>query len=344
MSRLKFAINGFGRIGRLVARTYAENPHFQEKLELAAINDLNKPSESSHFLKYDSTHGKASFDIAYDDNHLIIGGAKVPITSERDPAQIPWNNYGVDLVFDCTGKFRTKETASAHLKSGVKKVIISAPGKNVDRTIVMGVNEKEYQHASDSILSNASCTTNCLAPLALVLDQKFKIKQGFITTIHSYTSDQRVIDNSHRDPRRARTAAHNIIPTTTGAAVAVGEVIPSLNGKLDGLAMRVPTPNVSITDLVAEIETKATAEEINEALAQAAKTTLQGILDVSYEPLVSVDYIGNPHSSIIDALSTSVIKQDASGKGNLIKVCSWYDNEVGFSHRMLDLASYIASQ
>lgn len=281
--------------------------------------------------------------MTFDAESLTLDGDKIAITKEKDASKLPWKALGVDLVFECTGHYVDKESSMAHIQAGAKKVIISAPAKGVDLTVVMGVNDKSYDPSKHIVLSNASCTTNCLAPIAHVLHNKFGIAHGFITTIHSYTSDQRILDNLHKDPRRARTAATNMIPTTTGAAKAVGEVIPSLKGKLDGIAVRVPTPNVSLTDLVAVLNKPASKEEINAALKEAANSELKSVLEVCDEPLVSGDFNGNRASSIVDALSTSVIA-DKDGKGTLCKVYSWYDNETGFSNRMLDLASLIADR
>jgi len=341
---MKIAINGFGRIGRVVARQLFTNPALRGKLELVAINDLSAPSDLAFSLKYDSTHGKLPFEISSDAESITVDGKKFACLKISNPNELPWGKLGVDLVLECTGRYTDKESASAHLKAGAKKVIISAPGKNVDLTVVMGVNDDKYNPAEHNILSNASCTTNCLAPIVHTLHNAFGVKYGLMTTIHSYTSDQRILDNIHSDPRRARTAATNMIPTTTGAAKAVGEVIPELNGKLDGFSVRVPTPNVSLTDLVAELNKEVTAEEVNNALVKAAKENLKGIMDVSFEPLVSSDYNGNAYSSIIDAACTKVTGNNGGGKGSMVKVYSWYDNETGFSTRMLELAALIGSK
>ncbi len=340
---MKIAINGFGRIGRVVTRQLFANPELRKNLQLVAINDLASTDQLAFSYKYDSTHGTAPYSVTHDAESITIDGQKVLVTKTKDAAQLPWKNLGVDVVFECTGFYVDKESASAHLTAGAKKVIISAPAKGVDLTVVMGVNHDQYNPAKHTVLSNASCTTNCLAPMAHVLHNKFGIKHGFITTVHSYTSDQRLLDNIHKDPRRARTAAQSMIPTTTGAAKAVGEVIPALKGKLDGIAVRVPTPNVSLTDLVAELNTPASKAEINKALEEAAAGPLKGYMAVSHEPLVSIDYNGNPASSTIDAQSTSVIAENGD-KGTMVKVFSWYDNETGFSTRMLDLANLIRTK
>lgn len=341
---MKIGINGFGRIGRLVARQFYLNPEYKEHFQIAAINDLGSTKDNSFFMKHDSIHGRAPFSVDHDEKNIILNGDKIATTSCKDPAEIPWKDYGVDVVFECTGIFRSKEKASLHMKGGAKKVVISAPGsKDIDKTIVMGVNHSEYDPATHNIISNASCTTNCLAPMASVLHKKFGIEKALMTTIHSYTSDQRLIDNSHSDMRRARTAALNMIPTSTGAASAVGEVIPELHGKLNGMSVRVPTADVSLTDLTAHLKTAASKEEINAALKEAAETTLKGILMVSDEPLVSSDYIGCTYSSVVDSDLTYVVEEDGK-KGTLVKVCSWYDNEVGFSTRMLDLAKLISEK
>lgn len=337
---MKIAINGFGRIGRIVTRNLFQNADFRNKIELVALNDLGSVQDMAFLVKRDSLHGVLDKDVRFDDETLTIDGQKIHVSKEKDPANLPWKKLGVDVVLECTGFFTSKEAASKHLSAGAKKVIVSAPGKDVDATIVMGVNHNSYDPKNHTVLSNASCTTNCLAPMAYVLHKKFGIEKGLMTTIHSYTSDQRLLDNAHSDPRRARAAALNMIPTTTGAARAVGLVIPELKGKLDGYAMRVPTADVSITDLVAELKTAVSAEEVNAALREAAKGELKGILDVCDEPLVSSDFIGNRYSSIIDSALTSIIS-DENGKGRMVKVCSWYDNETGFSNRMLDLCVHI---
>jgi glyceraldehyde 3-phosphate dehydrogenase len=341
---MKIAINGFGRIGRIVARHLYTNPQYQKNLELVAVNDLSTAQELAFSMKYDSTHGKLPLPIEAGKDTITINGKTIKVLNEKDPLKLPWKQLGVDLVLECTGRYTDRESAAQHLQAGARKVIISAPAKGPDYTVVMGVNDKGLDIDKHHVLSNASCTTNCLAPIAHILHEKFQIKYGFMTTIHSYTSDQRLLDNIHSDPRRARTAAANIIPTTTGAAKAVGEVIPALKGKLDGFAVRVPTPNVSLTDFVAELGREVTAEEVNNALVAASQNELKGILGVSNEPLVSSDYNGDTRSSIIDLSCTKVTGSNGSAKGSMVKVYSWYDNETGFSCRLLELSSLIASK
>lgn len=339
---VKIGITGFGRIGRIVARQLFLNPELRKHIQLAAINDLGDAKANAHSFKYDSTHGRFPMPVSHDAESITIDGQKIPFVKYADPKQIPWKALGVDVVLECTGRFVDREGAAQHMASGAKKVIISAPGKGVDLTVVMGVNHKNYDASKHHVLSNASCTTNCLAPLVHVLHTEFGLKHGFMTTVHSYTSDQRLLDNVHQDPRRARTAAVNMIPTTTGAAKTVGEVIPALKGKLDGLSFRVPTVDVSITDFVATLDRSVTKDEVNAALVKHSKGDLKGFLDVSNEPLVSSDYIGNTFSSIVDAELTHVIGGDGKS-GPMVKVCSWYDNEVGFSARMLDLVRHIGA-
>lgn len=331
---VKVGINGFGRIGRNVFRAALNN----SKVEIVAINDLTDANMLAHLLKYDTVHGTLSEDVTVDGEYLVVGGQKVKVIAERDPAQLGWGELGVEVVVESTGRFTKREDAAKHLEAGAKKVIISAPASNEDITIVMGVNEDKYDANNHHVLSNASCTTNCLAPFAKVLNDTFGIKRGMMTTVHSYTNDQQILDLPHKDYRRARAAAENMIPTSTGAAKAVSLVLPELKGKLNGMAMRVPTPNVSIVDLVAELEKDVTAEEINAALKTAAEGPLKGILAYSELPLVSSDYNGATVSSTIDALSTMVLE------GNMVKVLSWYDNEVGYSNRVVDLVDYIASK
>jgi len=331
---VKVGINGFGRIGRNVFRAALNNPN----VEVVAVNDLTDVKTLAHLLKYDTTHGRLNATVEVGEGSLIVNGKEIKVFAERDPGNLPWEQYGVQIVVESTGIFTAKEKAEAHLKGGAKKVIISAPATNEDITIVMGVNEDKYDPAKHTIISNASCTTNCLAPLAKVLNDKFGIVKGLMTTVHSYTNDQQVLDLPHKDLRRARAAAENIIPSTTGAAKAVALVLPELKGKLNGMAFRVPTPNVSVTDFVAELRTKVTVEEVNAALREAANGPLKGILNYSEEPLVSSDYNGDPASSTVDALSTMVVGD------NLVKVVSWYDNEWGYSNRVVDLAAYIASK
>jgi glyceraldehyde 3-phosphate dehydrogenase len=334
MDMVKLGINGFGRIGRTVLRAALQ----RNDVEVVAINDLTDVKTLAHLLKYDTTHGTLDATVEVGDGALIVNGKTIKVFAERDPGNLPWAEYGVEIVVESTGIFTSKEKASAHLKGGAKKVIISAPAKEEDITIVMGVNEDKYDPAKHTIISNASCTTNCLAPFAKVLHEKFGIVKGMMTTVHSYTNDQNVLDLPHRDLRRARTAGQNIIPTTTGAAKAVALVLPELKGKLNGMAFRVPTPNVSVTDLVVELSREVTVEEVNAALREAAEGPLKGILAYSEEPLVSSDYNGSSVSSTIDALSTMVIG------GNLVKVVSWYDNEWGYSNRVVDLCAYVASK
>ncbi|MDR6121696.1 glyceraldehyde 3-phosphate dehydrogenase [Bacillus sp. SLBN-46] len=331
---VKVGINGFGRIGRNVFRAALKNSN----VEIVAINDLTDANMLAHLLKYDTVHGTLQEDVTVDGEYLVVGGHKVKVIAERDPAQLGWGDLGVDVVVESTGRFTKREDAAKHLEAGAKKVIISAPASNEDITIVMGVNEDKYDADNHHVLSNASCTTNCLAPFAKVLNDTFGIKRGMMTTVHSYTNDQQILDLPHKDYRRARAAAENMIPTSTGAAKAVSLVLPELKGKLNGMAMRVPTPNVSVVDLVAELERDVTAEEINNALKAAAEGPLKGILEYSELPLVSSDYNGSTASSTIDALSTMVLE------GNMVKVLSWYDNEVGYSNRVVDLCDYIAAK
>ena len=326
---IKIAINGFGRIGRNIARALYESG-FQDRIQLVAVNDTSDVSTNAHLLKHDSTHGKFPHAVTVKNDGLMIDDDFVRFFSDRDPSKLPWGECGVDIVFECTGVFTSREKAGLHLQAGAKKVLISAPGDKGIPTVVYGVNQNIIR-PSDDIISNASCTTNCLAPMAKVLHENFGIKTGLMTTVHSYTNDQRLIDASHKDLRRARAAAHSMIPTKTGAAAAVGLVLPALNGKLDGYAVRVPTMNVSLVDLTFEAEKVATVKEVNAALLAASQGELKGVMDYSNEPLVSIDYNHCPASSTIDALETRVI-------GHLIKVVSWYDNEWGFSNRMLDTA------
>jgi glyceraldehyde 3-phosphate dehydrogenase len=331
---VKVGINGFGRIGRNVFRAALAHP----AVEVVAINDLTDVKTLAHLLKYDTTHGKLDASVEAADGALVVNGKMVKVFSERDPAQLPWSSVGAEIVVESTGIFTAREKAAAHLQGGAKKVIISAPATNEDITIVIGVNEDKYDPAQHHVISNASCTTNCLAPFAKVLHQQFGIVKGMMTTVHSYTNDQQVLDLPHKDLRRARAAAENIIPSTTGAAKAVSLVLPELKGKLNGMAFRVATPNVSVTDLVAELSRNVTVEEVNGALKAAAEGPLRGIMNYSEDPLVSSDYNGDPASSTIDALSTMVVE------GNMVKVVSWYDNEWGYSNRVVDLAAYIASK
>lgn len=328
----RIGINGFGRIGRLVFRAALNNP----EIEVVGINDLTSAETNAHLLKYDSVHGTMNADVHATETGIVVNGKEVKVYAEKEPQNLPWGDLGVDIVVESSGKFTDATKARAHLDGGAKKVIISAPGKNEDITIVMGVNEDKYDAQKHHVISNASCTTNCLAPVAKVLHEKFQIKRGLMTTVHAYTNDQRILDQAHKDLRRARTAGMSIIPTTTGAARAVALVLPDLKGKLNGFAMRVPTPNVSVVDLVVETERQVTAEVVNNALKAAAENELKGVLAYSEEPLVSRDYNGNPNSSIVDGLSTMVMED------NLVKVVSWYDNEWGYSCRVIDLAAFVA--
>jgi len=328
---IRVAVNGFGRIGRMTFRAGLD----KEGIDFVAINDLTDPATLAHLLKYDSVHGKLEQEVSHTDNSLIVGGKEIQIYSERDPGKLPWGDLRVDMVMECTGLFRERDKAAAHLEAGAKKVIISAPAKGPDITIVMGVNHNDYDPQRHHVVSNASCTTNCLAPVCKVLLDRFGIKKGLMTTTHSYTGDQRLLDFPHRDLRRARAAALSMIPTTTGAAKAVSLVLPQLEGKLSGMAIRVPTPNVSVVDLVAQLDREVTVDEVNGALKEASETYLKGILDYCDEPLVSSDFNGTTVSSIVDALSTMAI-------GDMVKVLAWYDNEFGYSNRMVDLALHMA--
>lgn len=330
---IKLAINGFGRIGRLVFRTALE----REDIELVAVNDLTDAAMLAHLLKYDSVHGTLPNKVTSEDDCIVVDGKKVRVYAEKDPANLPWESLDVDIVVESTGIFRDTDSAGKHLEAGAKRVIVSSPGKNMS-TFVMGVNHTDYDPKKDFVMSNASCTTNCLAPVAKVLDEKFGIKRGMMTTIHSYTNDQKILDLPHSDYRRARAAGQSMIPTTTGAASAVAKVLPNLKGKLDGMAIRVPTPNVSLVDLVAELNQETTVEELNAVLKEASENELHGILDYSTVPLVSIDYNGVTSSSTVDSLSTMILE------GNLVKVLAWYDNEAGYSTRVVDLAEYIAKQ
>lgn len=329
---VKVGINGFGRIGRNFFRAV----HGDSDIEIVAINDITSAQTLAHLLKYDSVLGRFGEDVQVEDDAITVNGRRVAVSAEKDPANLPWKKYGVDVAIESTGLFVDRDSAGKHLSAGAKKVIISAPAKKPDLTVVVGVNDDAYNAENHHIISNASCTTNCLAPVAKVILKAFGIKRGVMTTIHSYTNDQRTLDLPHKDLRRARAAALSMIPTTTGAAKAVSLVIPELEGKMDGMAVRVPTPDVSLVDVVFEVEKSTTKEEVNEALTKAANGELKGVLDVSNEPLVSADYIKNPYSSVVDALSTTVIG------GTLVKVLSWYDNEWGFSNRVIDLVKIIA--
>ncbi len=332
----RIGINGFGRIGRQVLKATLER--HPEDLEVVAVNDLTDPETNAHLLKYDSTYGRFPGTVEALEDGLAIDGKQVRVVAERDPAQIPWGDHGVDIVVESTGIFTDATKAAGHLEGGAKKVIISAPAKSEDLTVVLGVNDDTYDPGSHRIVSNASCTTNCIAPVAKVLHDRFNIRKGLMSTIHSYTNDQKILDQVHDDLRRSRAAAANIVPTSTGAARAVGLALPELNGRIHGLAYRVPTTTVSIVDFTAEIDDEVTAEEVNDAFREAAATSMQGILDVSDEPLVSSDFRGDPHSAILDSLSTIVIG------GNMVKVLAWYDNEWGYSCRVSDLAQFMASK
>ena len=332
----RVAINGFGRIGRNTLRAAVRDA---ADIEIVALNDLTEPNTLAHLLKYDSVHGAFQGIVEVGDRALNINGNDVTVLSERDPADLPWEDLDIDVVIESTGFFRARPDAQKHLDAGAKKVLISAPAKDPDVTLCLGVNAETYDSDNHHIISNASCTTNCLAPVAKVINEQFGLERGWMTTIHAYTSDQRIQDLPHSDLRRARASAVSMIPTTTGAAKAVGLVLPDLVGKLDGCAVRVPTPNVSMVDLVAHVETRTSADEVNDAFRAAAGTeSLQGILVVSEEPLVSIDYNGNPASSTVDAGFTSVVD------GTLVQVMSWYDNEMGYSTRLKDLAEYVGAQ
>ena len=329
---IKVGINGFGRIGRNIMRAAMGDTN----IDIVAVNDLTSAATLAHLLKYDSILGNLNADISATSDKIKVNKDEFQVLSVKDPAQLPWKDLGVDVVFESTGLFTDRDAAAKHVTAGAKKVVITAPAKKPDITMVLGVNDDKYDPAKHTIISNASCTTNCLAPIAKVLHEKFVIKKGWMTTVHSYTNDQNLLDLPHKDLRRARAAALSIIPTTTGAALAVGEVLPELKGKLDGIAMRVPTPNVSVVDLAAILDKKTTREEVNAAFKEASQGSLKGILQYVEEPLVSVDFRGNDHSSILDAPYTSVMD------GDFVKVLSWYDNEWGYSSRCVDLVRRIA--
>jgi glyceraldehyde 3-phosphate dehydrogenase len=333
---IKVGINGFGRIGRNVLR--AAKAMGARELDFVAVNDLTDTRTLAHLLRYDSVHGRYQGSVDTDAEGLVVDGDRIKVLSEKDPAALPWKALGVDVVLESTGRFTDKDTASKHLTAGARKVVISAPAKGEDITIVMGVNHEKYDNGKHHILSNASCTTNCLVPVVKVIIDNFGFVNGFMTTVHSYTNDQQILDLPHKDLRRARAAALSIIPTTTGAAKATSLVIPEVKGKLDGVSLRVPTPDVSLVDLTCTVTKTTTIEEVNAAFKQAAASSLKGILAVSDEPLVSVDYIGNLMSSTVDAMSTNVID------GKLVHVSSWYDNEMGYSARCVDLMRYLASR
>lgn len=334
---IKVGINGFGRIGRAVLKNILRDPECSD-IEIAAINDLTDPQTLAHLLKYDSVQGIFPQDVTSNSEGIAIDGKAIRVLSEREPAKLPWKNLGMDIVIESTGFFTNREAAKLHLDAGAKKVIISAPAKNPDVTVVLGVNQEAYLPEEHNIISNASCTTNCLAPVAKVLHDNFVIKKGLMTTIHSYTNDQRILDLPHSDLRRARAANVSMIPTTTGAAKAVALVLPEIEGRLDGMAIRVPTPNVSLIDLVVEVEKNTSAKEVNEVFQEAARDRLKSILRVEENPLVSIDYNGDPYSSIVDSLSTKVMKD------NMIKVLAWYDNEWGYSNRVKDLLKFIVGK
>jgi glyceraldehyde 3-phosphate dehydrogenase len=328
----KIGINGFGRIGRMVFRKAMNDP----ELQIAAINASYPAETLAHLIKYDTIHGPFFGDVKVEDEKLIVNGKTIELFRTRDPKELPWGKIGVEIVVEATGKFNSRDKAALHLESGAKKVVITAPGKDEDITVVYGVNEQEYDPEKHHVISNASCTTNCLAPVAKVLNDKFGIESGLMTTVHSYTNDQKNIDNPHKDLRRARACGQSIIPTTTGAAKALSKVLPEMEGKLNGMALRVPTPNVSLVDLVVDLEKDVTAEEVNEVLKQAAETEMAGILAYTEEPLVSIDFNGNENSSIIDGQSTMVIND------RQVKVLAWYDNEWGYSCRVVNLIQLVA--
>ena len=331
---MKVGINGFGRIGRNIMRAAMGNADF----DFVAVNDLTNAKTLAHLLKYDSILGNLKADISATDDRISVGKDEFQVLSVKDPAQLPWKDLGVDVVFESTGIFTDRDGAAKHIAAGAKKVIVTAPAKKPDLTVVLGVNEEKYDAAKHQIISNASCTTNCLAPAVKVLHERFGIRKGWMTTVHSYTNDQQLLDLPHKDLRRARAAALSIIPTTTGAAVSVGEVLPDLKGKLDGISMRVPTPNVSVVDLAAILDKKTSRDEVNAAFKSAADGALKGILEYVEEPLVSIDFRGNPHSSIIDAPYTNVMD------GDFVKILAWYDNEWGYSNRCVDLLDFIAKK
>ncbi len=330
MSKVKVAINGFGRIGRLTFKDLMQ----KDNVEVVAINDLTDTKTLAHLLKYDSVHGRFPGEVSHDDNAIIVNGKSIKVLAERDPANLPWGDHGIEIVLESTGLFVDEASAGKHIQAGAKKVVISAPAKGNIPTVVLGVND-DTMTGEETILSNASCTTNCLAPMAKVLDDTFGIEKGYITTVHAYTADQRLQDAPHKDLRRARAAAYSIVPTSTGAAKAVGLVLPHLQGKLDGIAMRVPIPDGSLTDFTLEVKKETTAEEVNAAMKKAAEGSMKGILEYETDPIVSIDIVGNTHSCIFDSALTSV-------SGKLVKVVGWYDNEAGYSNRAADLIARIA--
>ena len=329
---IKVGINGMGRIGRMVVRSIIESQ--DKKIKIQHINNRSNSETTCTLIKYDSIHGRFDADLDFDENHLIINNEKITFSQESNIEDIDWKKFDVDYVFECTGKFNSKEKLLAHIKNGAKKVIVSAPCKNADKTIVFGVNEKDIT-SKDQIISAASCTTNCLAPVVHTLNENFEIEKGFMTTIHAFTSDQRILDNSHKDPRRARSASQSIVPTSTGASKAIGEIIPSLKGKLEGVAMRVPTPNVSLVELVFCTKKIINKENINKSFELASKNNLKNVLEITHEKLVSIDFNHNPASAIVDGSLTNVVGE------NMGKISAWYDNEWGFSNRMCDIAEFI---
>ncbi len=330
----RVGINGFGRIGRNIMRAARD----EKGIDIVSVNDITDAGTLAHLLKYDSVLGNLPEDVVLDGDGIRTGDRRFRVTAERDPAKLPWGDLNVDVVLESTGLFTKRDDAAKHLKAGAKRVVITAPAKNPDLTVVLGVNDEKYDPDQHKIISNASCTTNCLAPVAKVLNEQFGLKRGWMTTVHSYTNDQKLLDLPHKDLRRARAAGLSMIPTTTGAAVAVGEVLPELKGKLDGISIRVPTPNVSVVDLVVQVDKETNAAAVNAAFAAAADDTLKGILQVATDPLVSTDFKGNPHSSIVDAAYTSVME------GDFIKLLSWYDNEWGYSSRCVDLVKFLAKK
>lgn len=332
--KARIAINGFGRIGRMVFRKAI----LDDKLDVVAINASYPAETLAHLIKYDTNHGKFEGEVVSEEHAIIVNGKRVQLLSNRNPQELPWKELNIDIVIEATGKFNSRDKAALHLDAGAKKVILSAPGKNEDVTIVMGVNESALKIEEHEVISNASCTTNCLAPVAKVLDEQFGIENGLMTTVHAYTNDQKNIDNPHKDLRRARACGQSIIPTSTGAAKALSLVLPHLKGKLHGMSLRVPTPNVSLVDLVVDLKSDVTIEQINEAFERASKGSLNGVLDITDEPLVSIDFNTNSHSAIIDGLSTMVIGS------NKVKVLAWYDNEWGYSCRVVDLTKYVAQE
>ena len=334
MSKTRIAINGLGRIGRMVFRQAIKD----QDLEVVAINASYPPETLAHLIKYDSVHGTFDADVKPIENGVQVDNQKVKLVNSREPEKLPWKELDIDVVVEATGVFKTKKTARLHIQAGAKKVVITAPGKEIDKTIVMGVNDDAYVAEEDDVVSNASCTTNCLAPVVKVLDDRYTIQNGLMTTVHAFTNDQMNLDNPHKDLRRARSASQSIIPTSTGAAKALGEVLPHLNGKLHGMALRVPTPNVSLVDLVIDVEEKVTIDEVNQAFKEAAENELKGYLDYNEEPLVSIDYTTNNYSAVIDGLSTMVMDD------HKIKVLAWYDNEWGYSNRVVDLTKLIGSR